>query len=122
MRTISHFVDGKQLTGTGSIDAFNPATGEVIAEVPIADTALINEVVNSARRASTTWRSSSLSQRTNILFTFRHLLVEHAGELAALITSEHGKTIADAKGELARGLENVEYACGLTEHLKSGST
>jgi malonate-semialdehyde dehydrogenase (acetylating)/methylmalonate-semialdehyde dehydrogenase len=118
MRTISHFVDGKQLTGTGSIDAFNPATGEVIAEVPIADTALINGVINSARQAFATWRSSSLSQRTNILFTFRHLLVEHAGELAALITSEHGKTIADAKGELARGLENVEYACGLTEHMK----
>ena len=118
MRTIPHFVDGKQLTGTGSIDAFNPATGEVIAEVPIADTALINEVINSARQAFATWRSSSLSQRTNILFTFRHLLVEHAGELAALITSEHGKTIADAKGELARGLENVEYACGLTEHMK----
>jgi malonate-semialdehyde dehydrogenase (acetylating)/methylmalonate-semialdehyde dehydrogenase len=68
----------------------------------------------------TTWRVSSLSQRTNILFTFRQLLVEHADELAALITSEHGKTIADAKGELARGLENVEYACGLTEHLKGG--
>jgi len=118
MRTIPHFVDGKQRTGAGSLDAFNPATGEVIAEVPIADTALINEVINSARQASTTWRSSSLSQRTNILFTFRHLLVEHAGELAALITSEHGKTIADAKGELARGLENVEYACGLTEHMK----
>ena len=118
MRTIPHFVDGKQRTGAGSLDAFNPATGEVIAEVPVADTALINEVINSARQAATTWRSSSLSQRTNILFTFRHLLVEHAGELAALITSEHGKTIADAKGELARGLENVEYACGLTEHMK----
>ena len=118
MRTISHFVDGKQLTGTGSIDAFNPATGEVSAHVPIADSALIDDTVASARRASLTWRSSSLSQRTNVLFTFRQLLVEHADELAALITSEHGKTIADAKGELARGLENVEYACGLTEHLK----
>lgn len=118
MRTISHFVDGKQLRGTGSIDAFNPATGEVIAEVPIADAALINEVIDSARQAFTTWRSSSLSRRTNILFTFRQLLVEHADDLAALITSEHGKTIADAKGELARGLENVEYACGLTEHMK----
>jgi malonate-semialdehyde dehydrogenase (acetylating)/methylmalonate-semialdehyde dehydrogenase len=120
MRTIPHFVDGKKLTRTGSIDAFNPATGEVIAEVPIADAALIDQVIENARLALTTWRVSSLSQRTNILFTFRQLLVEHADELAALITSEHGKTIADAKGELARGLENVEYACGLTEHLKGG--
>ena len=68
--------------------------------------------------AAESWRNSSLSQRTNVLFTLRQLLVEHADELAALITQEHGKTIADAKGELARGLENVEYACGLTEHMK----
>ena len=99
---------------------FNPATGEVTAQVPVPDAMFVNDVIEKAREASLSWRNSSLSQRTNILFTFRQLLVEHADELARLITNEHGKTFADAKGELARGLENVEYACGLTEHLKGG--
>jgi malonate-semialdehyde dehydrogenase (acetylating)/methylmalonate-semialdehyde dehydrogenase len=121
MQRISHFVAGQRSTGSSEendIDVFNPATGEVSAKVPVADASLVNDVVAVAREASLSWRESSLSQRTNILFTFRQLLVEHADELAALITSEHGKTTADAKGEVARGLENVEYACGLSEHLK----
>jgi malonate-semialdehyde dehydrogenase (acetylating)/methylmalonate-semialdehyde dehydrogenase len=118
MQSIPHFINGQRVHTTGATPVFNPATGEVTGSVPIPDEAFVNDVVASARRASLTWRESSLSLRTNILFTFRHLLVQHGDELAAIITSEHGKTLADAKGELARGLENVEYACGLTEHLK----
>jgi malonate-semialdehyde dehydrogenase (acetylating)/methylmalonate-semialdehyde dehydrogenase len=120
MQTVPHFINGQRTIGIGETPVFDPATGEVTAQVPMADSSLVDVVVAFAREASLTWSDSSLSQRTNILFTFRHLLVEHADELAALVTAEHGKTLADAHGELARGLENVEYACGLTEHLKGG--
>ena len=101
---------------TSSSSTRRPATST--PTLPIADAKLVDDVVTIARTAADGWRDSTLSQRTNVLFTLRQLLVEHADELAALITQEHGKTIADAKGELARGLENVEYACGLTEHMK----
>ena len=120
MRTVPHFINGAAATAPGELPVFNPATGEVTARVPIPSTHVVDDVVACARSAWSTWRNSSLSQRTNVLFAFRHLLVEHSDELAALITSEHGKTIVDAKGEIARGLENVEFACGLTEHLKGG--
>ena len=118
MRTIPHFLKGKTVEGADDLLVFNPATGEVTAHAPIAHAALIDETVADARAASLSWRTSSLSLRTNILFTFRQLLVEHADELVNLVTEEHGKTLTDARGELARGLENVEYACGLIEHLK----
>jgi malonate-semialdehyde dehydrogenase (acetylating)/methylmalonate-semialdehyde dehydrogenase len=121
MQRVSHFVEGERREGApdaDEIDVHNPATGEVSAHAPVADIALVNEVVAAARRAALSWRESSLSQRTNILFSFRQLLVTHADELAAILTAEHGKTTADALGELARGVENVEYACGLSEHLK----
>ncbi len=118
MTTVPHFIDGGARSATGVIPIYNPATGEVASHAPVADDALIDEVVALARQSFNSWRLSSLSSRTNILFTFRQLLARHADELAALLTAEHGKTIVDARGELARGLENVEYACGLTEHLK----
>ena len=118
MTTIPHFIDGRARAGDPVIPVYNPATGEVSAHAPAADAALLDEVVASARAGAQRWRAASLSTRTNVLFTFRQLLARHADELAAIITREHGKTLADARGELARGLENVEYACGLTEHLK----
>jgi malonate-semialdehyde dehydrogenase (acetylating)/methylmalonate-semialdehyde dehydrogenase len=120
MRTIPHYINAETVSAPGELPVYNPATGEVTGRVPLPSTHDVDEVVASARAAWQTWRNSSLSQRTNILFAFRHLIVSHTDELAALITSEHGKTIADAKGEIARGLENVEYACGVTEHLKGG--
>jgi malonate-semialdehyde dehydrogenase (acetylating) / methylmalonate-semialdehyde dehydrogenase len=118
MRTIPHFIDGAPVSAPGELPVFNPATGEVTARVPLPSTHVVNEVVTSARTAWDTWRHSSLSQRTNILFSLRHLLVENADDLARMITAEHGKTVVDAHGEIARGLENVEFACGLTQHLK----
>ena len=121
MQRVAHFIEGQRRAGGSEIDdmdVFNPATGEVSARVPVADATLVDDVVTLARRASLEWSQSSLSQRTNILFALRQSLVSHADELAGLITIEHGKTTADALGELARGLENVEYACGLSEHLK----
>ena len=120
MRTIPHYINAETVSAPGELPVYNPATGEVTGRVPLPSTHDVDETVALARAAWQTWRTSSLSQRTNILFSLRHLLVAHTDELAALITSEHGKTIADAKGEIARGLENVEYACGVTEHLKGG--
>ncbi len=118
MPTVPHVINGQRRNAEGVSPIFNPATGAVTGEVPVPAAALIDEVVASSRTAWSSWRNSTLSQRTNILFAFRHLIVQHTDELAAIITAEHGKTIADAKGEIARGLENVEFACGLTDHLK----
>ncbi|MGH9020127.1 MAG: CoA-acylating methylmalonate-semialdehyde dehydrogenase [Acidimicrobiales bacterium] len=118
MTTIPHFIAGRERPGEPAIPVHDPATGEVTGHAPIADGALLDEVVAGARTASEAWRASSLSTRTNVLFAFRELLASHRDDLAATLTAEHGKTIADAKGELSRGLENVEYACGLIEHLK----
>jgi malonate-semialdehyde dehydrogenase (acetylating)/methylmalonate-semialdehyde dehydrogenase len=120
MRTVPHFIKGARVDAPGYSNVFNPATGEIVATVPVPTESFINEVVDGARSAASEWSTSSLSRRTNILFTLRQLLVEHTDELAAIITSEHGKTLSDARGEIARGLENVEYACGLIEHLKGG--
>ncbi len=118
MSPIPHFVDGQARNGEGTLPVTNPATGEITDFAPVADVALVDETVFVARRAWESWRHTSLSERTGILFSLRQLLVEHTDELAALVTSQHGKTVADARGEIARGLENVEYACGLTDHLK----
>ncbi len=120
MRTIPHFVNGQEVEQAGVTPVFNPATGEQTASVPVPTADFVQGVIDTAREAALSWSQSSLSKRTNILFTLRALIVEHTDELAQIITNEHGKTLADAKGEIARGLENVEYACGLTEHLKGG--
>ena len=113
MQAVPHFINGARVEQSGRSPVFNPATGEVAAEVPVPSRAFIDDAVDVARSAFVSWAQSSLSRRTNILFTFRQLLVEHTDELAAIITAEHGKTLVDAKGEIARGLENVEYAWGL---------
>jgi malonate-semialdehyde dehydrogenase (acetylating)/methylmalonate-semialdehyde dehydrogenase len=119
MRSVAHFIDGQSHEGAGrSGDIFDPATGEVAARVSFADAAVLDEAIAVARSAQLTWASASLSTRTNVLFSLRQSVKDHADELAAILTSEHGKTTADARGELARGLENLEYACGLMEHLK----
>ena len=118
MTVIPHYINGTRVMDAGSLPVFNPATGDVVAEVPVASADLVALALSSAEEAASRWGASSLSQRSAILFRFRELLVQHTDELAALITAEQGKTLADARGELARGLENVEYACGLIEHLK----
>jgi malonate-semialdehyde dehydrogenase (acetylating)/methylmalonate-semialdehyde dehydrogenase len=122
MRVVPHFINGVLVEEEGHSPVFNPATGEVIAQVPEPSLDLVNDVVKTAREAALSWSQSSLSKRTNILFSLRQLIVEHNDELASMITLEHGKTVADAKGEIARALENVEFACGLIEHLKGGFT
>jgi malonate-semialdehyde dehydrogenase (acetylating)/methylmalonate-semialdehyde dehydrogenase len=119
---ISHWIDGRSVDGSSgrTSPVFNPATGEQTGEVALASTQEVGQAVASARRAAVGWGRSSLSQRAAVLFRFRELLHEHTDALAAIITAEHGKVLADAAGEVARGLENVEFATGVPNLLKGG--
>ena len=99
-------------------DVFNPATGEVQAKVAFATPAVVDEAVESAARASQTWRTTSIAKRTKILFAFRELVDKHQHEIAELLTLEHGKVTADALGEVQRGLEVIEFACGIADLAK----
>jgi malonate-semialdehyde dehydrogenase (acetylating)/methylmalonate-semialdehyde dehydrogenase len=121
-KRISHWVDGHELTGTSgrTSDVFNPATGQVSGRLDLAGADEVDTAVRSAKTAAKAWRTSSLSTRAGVLFAMRQLLHERADELAAVITSEHGKVHADALGEVARGLENVEFATGVPQLLKGG--
>jgi malonate-semialdehyde dehydrogenase (acetylating) / methylmalonate-semialdehyde dehydrogenase len=118
--TIGHFVGGARQPGTSGRTGpvFDPATGERTGEVDLADAAEVDAAVAAAHKAFDGWRSASLAQRTKLMLRFRSLLERHADDIAARITAEHGKTLDDARGEVARGLENVEYACGVAELLK----
>jgi len=119
---IPHFVSGKREEGRSDRRGlvFNPALGVAAKEVPLATAAEVDRVVLSALAAGEVWGNFSLSRRSEVMFSFRELLVRHREELAALITEEHGKVRSDALGEVARGTENVEFACGLTHLLKGG--
>ena len=99
---------------------FNPATGVQTARLAFADAALVDSAVDAACRAFDSWRHASLAQRSQVLFAFRQLVHSHREELAAIITSEHGKVLSDALGEVTRGLEVVEFACGVPHLLKGG--
>src|SRR5512144_800579 len=119
-KTITHWIDGKphERAADRHGDVFNPATGEVQAQVAFASPSVVDEAVDAAARAAETWRSVSIAKRTKILFAFRQLVDKHQGELARLLTLEHGKVLSDALGEVARGLEVVEFACGIAELTK----
>ena len=120
MRRIQHFIDGELRAGTSGrlSDVYDPATGEVQAQVDLASATEVDQVVASASKAATEWGESSLTQRTQIMFRFRELLAARTDDLAQVISSEHGKVVSDAAGEVARGLENIEFACGIAHHLK----
>src|SRR5215470_234083 len=117
---ISHWINGALVPSTSGRTGpvYNPATGEQTGEVDLAGAADVDAAVASALAAAPAWRESSLSARAAILFAFRELLHTNAGELAAVITAEHGKTLADATGEVGRGLENAEFATGIPHLLK----
>ena len=121
---ISHFIDGKLLPGTsGRTGAvFNPATGVQSGAVDLASVDEVDAAVASAAAALPGWRATPLSRRTDIFFRFRALLDEHRDDLARLITAEHGKVHSDALGEVARGIENAEFACGVPAALKGDFT
>jgi methylmalonic acid semialdehyde dehydrogenase len=120
VRTVHHWIGGKATTGesTRTGPVWNPATGEQQAEVPLASAADVDAAVRSAAAAFETWSQSSLSQRTKILFEFRRLVADNMQRLAEMISDEHGKVVSDARGEVQRGLEVVEFACGIPQLLK----
>jgi malonate-semialdehyde dehydrogenase (acetylating) / methylmalonate-semialdehyde dehydrogenase len=120
--TVGHWIDGRstQVEQGRHGRVFDPASGEVTASVHLADPTVVDRAVGSARRAAEEWRAATLTRRTQAMFAFRELLVRHRDELADIIVSEHGKVHADALGEVQRGLEVVEFACGLPDLLKGG--
>jgi len=121
---ISHWINGGQVAGVGDRvgDVTNPATGRVTSTVSFAAPEDVQSAVAAAKAAFPGWRDTSLARRTQVLFRFRELLNERAPDLAAIITSEHGKVLSDAAGEVARGQEVVEFACGIPHLLKGGFT
>lgn len=121
---VQHWCDGKAFAGDSSATApvTNPATGVVTANVALASVEDARTVIAAAADAFPEWRDTSLAKRTAVLFRFRELLNERKEELAAIITAEHGKVLSDALGEISRGQEVVEFACGIPHLLKGGYT
>jgi malonate-semialdehyde dehydrogenase (acetylating) / methylmalonate-semialdehyde dehydrogenase len=119
---IAHWIDGQRVEGTSgrSGPVYNPATGEQSGEVDFASVEEIDAAVQAAKRAFTSWRTISLSRRTEVFFRIRELVHEHSEDLARILTLEHGKVLSDAKGEVARGLEVIEFCCGIPELTKGG--
>src|SRR3954454_11980592 len=117
---ITHWIDGKPVPGESgrSGPVYNPATGEETGAVDFATAEEVGAAVEAAKRAFPTWRSLSLSRRTELFFRIRALLDAHRDDIARFLTAEHGKVFSDAKGEVARGLEVVEYCCGIPQLLK----
>src|SRR5207244_3375649 len=117
-----HWIAGKRVAGASgrSGPVYNPATGEVAREVDFASVEEVDDAVQAARSAFPGWRATSISKRTEILFRMRNLVDQHRAEVAAYLTAEHGKVPADALGEVARGLENLEFATGIPHLLKGG--
>lgn len=119
MYQVAHFIEGKKIISpTKSLNIFNPATGEVIGEVMTADLSIVNQAVIAAKKAFLQWSAMTPLKRARILFKFKSILESHIEELAELITKEHGKTLTDAKGSIQRGIDVVEFACGIPDHLK----
>ena len=122
MTQITHWINGaldtKKPERTG--DIYNPATGKVTGTVAFGNAATVDSAVSAATAAFVEWRHSSLTKRTQVLFAFRELVQQNKEKIAALITAEHGKVLSDAAGEVTRGLEVVEFACGIPHLLKGG--
>ncbi|MGZ4353940.1 MAG: CoA-acylating methylmalonate-semialdehyde dehydrogenase, partial [Gaiellaceae bacterium] len=119
---ISHWIGGRSVAGESgrSGPVYNPATGRQSGEVDFASVEEIDKAVQAARQAFPEWRALSLGRRAELFFRIRQLLDENREEIAKLLTAEHGKVLSDAKGEVARGLEVIEYCCGIPELLKGG--
>ena len=122
MTQITHWINGaldaKKPERSG--DIYNPATGKVTGTVAFANAATVDSAVSAATAAFAEWRHSSLTKRTQVLFAFRELVQQNKEKIVALITAEHGKVLSDAAGEVTRGLEVVEFACGIPHLLKGG--
>ena len=119
---VNHWINGGRVAGTSdrSGPVYNPATGEVAREVDFASVEEVDAAVTAAKAAFPAWRATSISRRTEILFRIRNLVDTHREEIVAHLTREHGKVRTDALGEVARGLENIEFATGIPHLLKGG--
>ena len=119
---VTHWIDGHPVAGTSGREGpvFDPATGRLARHVDFASVEEVDAAVAAAKAAYPAWRATSLSKRTDIMFKIRNLVEAHRTELASILTSEHGKVPSDALGEIARGLENLEFACGIPSLLKGG--
>lgn len=122
MHTIDHWIDGKlQPSTSGNYSpVFNPATGVQESQVGLASAQEVEVAIASAKNAAQVWRTASISRRAEIMFRFRELVVENKEHIANLVSKEHGKVPSDAAGELARGIENIEFACSIPSLLKGG--
>ena len=123
-KDLTHWISGKHVEGTSgrSGDVYNPATGEVGSRVPLASKAELDTAVEAAKAAFPDWAATPPLTRARIMFKYKGLIEDNADELAAIITAEHGKVLSDAHGSLTRGLEVVEYACGIPQLLKGEYT
>ncbi|MEY8654486.1 CoA-acylating methylmalonate-semialdehyde dehydrogenase [Brachybacterium paraconglomeratum] len=118
---ITHWIDGREVAGAGSTQPImNPATGGEVGTLQLGDASTVDQAVEVARRAQKEWAKVSLAKRTQILYRMRQLMIENTDEIAVVISREHGKTVGDAKGEIARGLETLEFATSITQDLKGG--
>lgn len=122
MSNIDHWIDGRLVASESgrTSPVYNPATGEITSQVGLASVAEVDAAVAAAKNAFPAWRATSLSRRAEVMFSFRQLVNENRVFISELISREHGKVPSDAAGELARGLENVEFACGIPAMLKGG--
>ena len=120
MKLIEHFIQGNKYSGDSKRvgKVFNPATGEQSAEVKLASLKDVDKAISSAKDAFNEWSKKPPLQRARVMFKFKELIEKNADELTKIIVSEHGKVYEDAKGSLTRGLEVVEYACGIPQMLK----
>ncbi|HEX9193581.1 MAG TPA: CoA-acylating methylmalonate-semialdehyde dehydrogenase, partial [Burkholderiales bacterium] len=121
VRELSHFIGGKHVPGESGRfgDVFNPTVGALAAKAPLASKAEVERAIANAREAFTGWSETSPVTRARVMFRFKELIERHMDELALLISNEHGKVLSDAKGSVQRGLEVVEFACGIS-HLMKG--
>jgi malonate-semialdehyde dehydrogenase (acetylating) / methylmalonate-semialdehyde dehydrogenase len=124
VKRISHWIGGRSVAGQSgrSGPVYNPAAGQQVAAVDFASVEEVDRAVQAAKQAFPQWRSLSLGRRTEVFFRIRSLLDERRDDIARLLTAEHGKVLSDAQGEVARGIEVIEYCCGLAELLKGGFT
>ena len=124
MKLIEHFIEGKNYSGNSKRKSkvFNPATGEQSAEVKLGTKEDVNKAVENAKNSFEKWSNTPPLQRARVMFKFKELIEKNSDELTKIIVSEHGKVYEDAKGSLIRGLEVVEYACGIPQMLKGEFT
>ena len=122
MRQVDHFIAGNSPAATRKHKIWNPSTGEVQAEVALGDASLLDQAVAAAKKVQPEWAATNPQKRARVMFEFKRLVEENKQQLAELLASEHGKVVDDAQGDVQRGLEVIEYACGIPQALKGEYT